>query len=157
MFLDNFNIFLEHTKIIYKNPIIFMLIFLFLTIASYFDFKYKKIPNKLNLSFFIIRLVLIPILKFNINNIWGLLIGFFIIFIPAMIVNKPMGGDIKAMTVLGFYLGSYSIVVLLFLIVLIGLLYFVINNYIFKRKNEVPFAPFFLIAHLLLGLVVLIV
>lgn len=148
MFLDN--LFSEQIKIVYQNPIILISTIVFLMIASYFDIKYRKIPNKLNLICFVIRILLVPMVGFSFNNIWGLLLGFFMILIPAMIMNKPMGGDIKTVAVLGFYLGNYSIFALIAVVIIISLLYILITNCILKKKKDFPFIPFFLLAHIIL-------
>lgn len=121
---------------------------MFLVVASYFDKKEMKIPNKLNLSFGIIRILLIPLVGIGFGNIYGMMFGFLIILIPAMIKNKPMGGDIKMMTVLGLYLGMQNTMVLLFGTIIYSLL-FSIPVFLGKRKDEyVPLAPFVLASYL---------
>lgn len=146
--------FIEYISKIYQNNLITILVLLFLAIASYFDIKNRKIPNELNLIFFIIRFIIIPIVGFNIGNVVGLLIGFFIIFIPAMIMNKPMGGDIKTMAVLGLYLQGYGIVFLLGILVIVSLVYTISKELILKKKIDIPFAPFFLISYILMELII---
>lgn len=115
----------------------------FLGMASFFDVKSRKIPDKLTLAFFLLRLIVIPLVPISLNNVYGLLAGLFIILIPAMIVNKPMGGDIKTMAVLGFYLGFYGIAVTVFIIVALALIYYGICKLRKMKLEEIPFALFF--------------
>lgn len=154
MFLGNI---LENLKLIYSNPIILLISITFLTIASYFDFKTRKIPDRLNLLFLIMRIGLIPLIGFNFNNLLGLVFGGLVILIPAMIMNKPMGGDIKCMAVLGFIIGIHSAFVLLITIAFTSLIYILIVNYTLKSRIEIPFAPFYLFAHLAMCILINII
>ena len=139
MFLDNLD-----------NIYLYITLVLFLVIASYFDIKYLKIPNKLNLSFFVIRFALIPIIGFSMDNIYGFLFAFLIFLIPAMIANKPMGGDIKAFSVIGLYLGFKTTILSLIIIIVISIIYMTIKKFIYKDINDIPLAPFFLLSILIL-------
>lgn len=147
--------FLDKIILIYSNAYIFLPVLIFLLLASYFDIKYRKIPNKLNLLFFIIRFAMIPLVGFSASNIYGFLFGFFIILIPAMIVCKPMGGDIKAMAVLGLYLELLGIFVLLVGTIIVSLMYFFFEKIRGRKKVEIPFAPFFLISFIAIFIFVL--
>lgn len=140
MFLDN------HSEMINSLLISYGILIVFLSMASYFDIKYLKIPNKLNLSFLIVRLLLIPIIGIKLDNIYGLAFGFFIILIPAMIANKPMGGDIKSLAVIGFYLAFKKSLVFVTILIIVSFIYMIIKKYIFKDIRDVPLAPFFLIS-----------
>lgn len=131
---------------IYGNVYVLAASFLLLLIASYFDMKYMIIPNKLNLTFLIVRLLLSFIIGIELGNLYGLIVGFLLIFIPAMIKNKPMGGDIKLMAVLGFYLGVKNVFILLVGTVLFGFLYVIIRILIKKELKDFPFAPFILLS-----------
>lgn len=141
-------------EIIYWSIYSNLFLFVFLSIASYFDIKEFKIPNKLNLSFLIGRFVLIPFISIGLENIYGLLVGLLLILIPAMIINKPMGGDIKMSAVLGFYLGIQNIIVLL-----IGTVVVSIVPAILKKRQEseerkdIPLAPFVLISFIIVNII----
>ena len=141
------------TKYLYWNMYIKISLLIFLVIASYFDKKQMKIPNKLNLIFFIIRLALIPIIGINVENIYGLLAGLFLILVPAMIKCKPMGGDIKMMAVLGFYLGVQNILILLVGTVIFALVYYIPTILGKKEKKDVPLAPFVLSSFILMNII----
>lgn len=154
MFIDNL---IVSAKLSYLNIYIAVFVLVFLTIASIYDIKYRKIPDKLNLTFLIGRILLIFVIGFSWNNIFGMLIGLFTILIPAMIKNKPMGGDIKTMAVLGLYLGGYGVFALLVTTVVISLAYTLIVNYIMKSKLDIPFAPFFLIAYLIISTALILI
>ena len=116
-------------------------VLILLLIASYFDSKEFRIPNKLNLGCFILRFALIPLIGFSWGNICGLIVGILIILIPAMIKNKPMGGDIKMLGVLGLYLGAKNVLILLIGTVILAFLYFLLI-YIKRIKRKYSFSSF---------------
>lgn len=132
---------------IYANKYVLISLFSLLLIASYFDIKYKIIPDKLNLIFLVIRLLLSFIIGIKLDNIFGLIVGFLLVLIPAMIKNKPMGGDIKLMTVLGFYLGVKNIFILAAGTVVFSLLYAIPNAIKQKKLKDFPLAPFILLSY----------
>ncbi|MDX1920452.1 MAG: prepilin peptidase [Candidatus Caenarcaniphilales bacterium] len=77
--------------------------------AAAFDLKTRKIPNKYNLTFFIIALttkifLLSTSSKYLLNGMIGALIGF-AIFLPFFILRLAGGGDIKLLAALGMVLG----------------------------------------------------
>lgn len=77
--------------------------------ACYFDVKYRKIPNKYNLGFFILSLILNAFLAFHrlidfTQNMLGCMLGFSLLFLPFML-KMGGAGDVKLLTVLGFILG----------------------------------------------------
>lgn len=141
-----------NAEYLYWNTYIRISILSFLIIASYFDKKQMKIPNALNLAFLIVRLALIPLIGFERGNIYGLLAGLFLILIPAMIKCKPMGGDIKMMAVLGFYLGVQNILILLVGTVIFALVYYIPTILGKKEKKDVPLAPFVLSSFILMNI-----
>lgn len=135
---------------LYGEPLFLLLFTLFLLIASYTDMKTLKIPNWLNASMVLVRFALIPVIGFSIGDVVGAILGFFVLLIPAIIKMHKMGGDIKAMAVVGLFLGAYLVPVFLFLIIGYFALYVLIMTLLKKKLKNVPFAPFFLLAHLTL-------
>ena len=73
--------------------------------------------------------------------------GFLLVLIPAMIKNKPMGGDIKLMAVLGFYLGVKNIFVLLAGTVGFSIIYIIPKLIKQKEIKDFPLAPFVLLSY----------
>lgn len=90
-------------------PLVAIAFLIYLGIVAYVDYKTLKIPNKLNLTFACIRLLLMIIYGFSTDSVLGAVVGFIAIFLPAFIMNVPMGGDIKCFTVMGLYLGVEGI------------------------------------------------
>lgn len=150
MFLDNV---LSATNTLYSNNAIVATLLVFLMVATITDIRALKIPDKLNGLFFILRLALIPIIGISFNNVLGAIIGFFLLLIPAMIRMHKMGGDIKCMTVVGFYLGAYITPVFIAITCIYGLVYSLFKLFITKKKGNMPFAPFFLLTHITLWLI----
>lgn len=140
----------------YFNIYTRVVVFLLLGVASYFDSKELRIPDKLNLGFLILRLALIPFISFSWGNIYGLLVGLLLILIPAMIKCKPMGGDIKMMAVLGFYLGVQNILVLLIGTVIIAIIYYIPTILGKREKKDIPLAPFVLSSFILMNIISLL-
>lgn len=145
---------------IYDNPLVFGVIILFLLFSSYTDLKYLKIYNKSNLAFLMVRIIFIFIpvfnLNFNIQTIIGGILGAGFLMVPAMKLMYNMGGDIKLLGVLGLYLGGYNITLLLALSCITMLLFSLIRKIITKKelKNlDTPFAPFFTVSFLIMGLI----
>jgi Flp pilus assembly protein protease CpaA len=113
-----------------------------LTIASYTDIKKFTIPNWLSLSGIILRLVIIPLTGFTFGDIGGAVVGFLILFIPALISNHAMGGDIKLITVMGLYLGIKGIIAIIVVSILLSLLYYTGTQLLRKKAKNYPYAPF---------------
>lgn len=122
---------------------------IYMAIASFYDIKYKIIPDELTITFFFLRLFAIPIMGFRVDNVSGLVVGFLLLLIPAMIANKKMGGDIKAAAITGFYYGVYGTGVFLAILCIISLAYLVVSKKI-KSKQDIPLAPFFLASHIVM-------
>lgn len=124
--------------------------FLFLGIASYFDIKERKIPNKSVVTYILIRVCLLHFAPIEANHLLGLVLGYLIIFIPAFIVNKPMGGDMKAMAALGLGVGLYDLLPFVILTLLVSFAYY---GQLYLRKKalkDIPFAVFYFIGMILL-------
>lgn len=135
---------------LYGSPSLLIALTIFLAIATYTDVKTLKIPDKLNGAFFVLRLLLIPFIGFSIDAVWGALFAFIAMLIPAMIKMHKMGGDIKSLTVVGFYVGIYIAPMFLILTCVYFILYAMVCFALRKVIKNVPFAPFFLISHLTL-------
>ena len=124
----------------YGNPYALLPVLLFCILVSYHDTITMKIPDAITKSFFILRFGLIYWIPITSGNIIGFLFGALIILIPAMIINKPMGGDIKFMAVLGAYTNDAIVISSL----LFGIIFFVGFAIITRmKKNEMlAFGPF---------------
>jgi len=138
---------------IYAAPISLLGFTFFLIWASYKDLKTMKIKNYQNLSFFLTGLILFIMSQFKIpyvgfelgpSHFYGALVGFFLLFIPGMILNYAFGGDIKFSTVMGFWVGPTAILLILIIAVLLQFSILVIRAFVtknFSMKNNFPFAP----------------
>jgi len=145
----------------YGNYILVAIVTIFLGIASYTDIKSLKIPNKLNLTFGIIAVLVFVIYEYSWMDISlhliGATFGFFALLIPAMIRMHKMGGDIKAITVVGLFIGIEIMPFFLAISCITALIYIVFRYFILKKiGGNMPFAPFFLLTHFILFLVNLI-
>lgn len=138
---------------LYGHPLVAVLFTVFLVIATITDVSTLKIPNKLNLAFFLVRIALIPIMGFTIYDVAGALLAFFALLIPAMVKMHKMGGDIKCATVIGFYAGFVLTSVFLLLACLYFILYQIVRMALGTHVKMLPFAPFFLAANLTLMVV----
>ena len=124
-------------------------IFIFMLMASRIDMAELRIPNQLNLSMFILRLMVAFVYPIGSEHILGFIFGGLFILIPAMIILKPMGGDIKFLAVLGFWIGDIPI----FITMIFATIFFIVYAGIIKkkgRKESMAFAPFMSIACTLL-------
>lgn len=144
---------------IFDNPLLMIIITIFLTYSTYTDLKEKKIYNISNGIFLIFRFIFIimPIysLSFSLNSLLGGIGVFILMLIPAVIVMSKMGGDIKLGSVLGFYFGLDISFIFLVLTIIISIIHLCYRTYIKKdidKKTYVPYAPYFFIAFLLLNI-----
>lgn len=141
------------TEMIYWSIYTRASLLVFLSVASYFDKKEFRIPNKLNLGFLAVRLLLIPLIGLNLGSLYGAIIGLLLVLIPAMIINKPMGGDIKLLAVSGLFLGAQNILILLGGTILAGIVPAVIVKKSSKERKDIPLAPFVLISFILMNII----
>lgn len=125
---------------------IFILTLIFLLLITGTDLKSCKIYDKHLLIVLAIRLAMIPFNDLGIGweQIIGLVVGFFVWFVPAMAINKNMGGDIKAYAILGLLLGWKVLIPHLVLTLILGLVFSGLRLK-FKVK-DFPLAPMFLVA-----------
>lgn len=130
-----------------STPALYIPLIVFLLIAAFTDVKHLKIPNWLNATFLLIRLLLIPFVGIAWSDIGGAAFLFFMVFIIAFITYMQMGGDIKAMVVLGIYLGfSLSVVFLfisIFYLAVAGIVVYIKTK---DKRADIPFAPCFLLS-----------
>lgn len=150
MFIDNLKIVIPEMHRVYENPYILVILSIFLLIATYTDIKEMKIPNKLNLAFFAVRLLIIPLMGFRLSDIGGAITAFIVLMIPAMIKMHKMGGDIKFLTVLGLYIGFSLVPVFIITTCVVALLWCLLINIKGRKLGNMPFAPFFLATHIIL-------
>jgi leader peptidase (prepilin peptidase)/N-methyltransferase len=124
----------------YSYYYIIPIVLLYIIVASITDIKEKKIFDKLNYSFLLLRIIAIPIYPIQRTHIVGFIAAFFIVLIPAMIKGRQMGGDIKFAAVLGAWIGDDSI----FASILIACVFFVLFAFVGKKKKDdmIPFGPF---------------
>lgn len=111
-----------------------------------------------------IILAFIPQLNYGLTKeyILGGIAGFLILFIPAFITMLNMGGDIKFVGAIGFYLGFPGVIPFLFLSCGYGLIYAFIRNKIKKddvitKKTLFPFAPCFLASYITMFIVYILI
>ena len=150
MYLDNFNILKDYLLELYSNNYFVYSVLVYLIIATYTDIKTMKIPNKLNLTFLIIRFLLIFVgFEFTYIHLIGGICGILFLLIPAVIKMHKMGGDIKLMGVLGLYLGMYNAIPFLIATTFFSAIVSIPKSIITKKKENFPFAPFFLTSHVL--------
>ncbi len=145
----SFNI--EEFFVVYKDLLTVVLLMIYLLIASYYDIKERRIPNKLNLFFLIIRLMLIPLIGIKKENFLGAIMMFLVFFIPSFITLHKMAGDIKMAFVIGLYLSVKPSIMIIGVSLLLSLSYIAVN-FIIKREvvNSMPYAPFFSISFVVL-------
>jgi len=154
LFIDSFiTSILHELHSVYGNYLLVAIMTFFLGIATYTDVKSFKIPNKLNFTMSIIALILI-FFDFSFSTLFvklsGAFVGFFMLFLPAMIKNHAMGGDIKAVTVIGLFIGVKLIIPFLVLACLFGSLFIILRIHKGSLFSVMPFAPFFFISHITL-------
>lgn len=124
-------------------------VFIFIAIAAYIDQKEMRIPNQLNYGMMMFRFAFIPFLPLEAKYLIGFIIGGAIIMIPAMIILKPMGGDIKFAAALGLWVGDVKLVLTLSVAVILFVVYGVFIKKL-NRKESAPFAPFMSLGFLII-------
>lgn len=125
-----------------------VLLFSVLLVASYFDIRFRIIPDGIH-----VVITLIGVIDFNaINSLTGLLLSPLPFFIMAVVRSGSIGGgDIKLLGACGFALGFFqtvtsSMVGIVLVIVFYSLKY---SGNIKADNQSFPFAPFFLIGWIL--------
>lgn len=120
-----------------------------LLVILFIDLQTLTIPNILVLILLLISLVFSVYEKNIIGSLIGSMVGFTFFLLIALISRGGMGGgDIKLVGALGFLLGLYMTLVMIFLsfilggIVSIGLILTKVKT----KKDPIPFGPFIVIA-----------
>lgn len=144
----------EDVLSVYTEPIVVIVLTLFMLIASYIDIKYLKIPNWLNGLFLLSRFLLIPIMGFGMSHVLGAIIAYVLLLIPAMIVMLKMGGDLKHIFVLGTFYGAWLIVPFLLVATFMQGIVIIFCKLTGRNVKLLPFAPFFFLSHVVFGLIV---
>lgn len=136
-----------------------LLFTLFCVWASITDIRSLVVKNKMNLAFLLTGLVLwlLPNGSLTLGKLHfiGMVVGFLLLFIPGMIINHAFGGDIKFVSVMGFWVGPYTICSILFTSSLIQLIIHLILRLVNRRHDQprsitLPFAPVFVVGFFLL-------
>lgn len=130
----------------------------------------------MDILFFLVGFCVTDIVKKQISNIWflicllfgvlkiilnieilrqavgGLLMASIISYAIYFVSKGEMGmGDVKMLACIGFYIGFYNFIRVLFGAVLMAVIFGIILMFLKKanRKTEIPFAPFLTIAFLI--------
>ena len=130
--------------------------------AFVIDFKYKIIPDRLNLTIFEVGIVIAFLYGFSnvaitIDLLFGMLTGGAIFAIIALIGGMIYGkeamglGDAKFIAALGLYFGLTNIVIISVMSFLLGAIVgIILIVFRVKKSNEyIPFGPFIVISTLI--------
>lgn len=131
---------------VFHNKFLLIIFLCFLLFASYSDIKKQLIYDKFNLIMFSVRIFTFFILGFQIKYIFGAIFMFLILLFAGVIVNKPMGGDIKFCGNIGLWLGFYDAAVVLFISLILNLIF----RKITKNTNPMALAPFLLVSFIII-------
>lgn len=129
------------------ETIVGLTLYLLLICITVSDLENQIIPNKVLLPFLFIglveRLVLSPTINWWNNPIVGFGIGFGVLYLLAYVSNGGMGGgDIKLLAVIGVFLGSFGVLLTLFIGSVLGLLYAIFSGAYINKKKKIAFGPF---------------
>lgn len=120
-------------------------VLLLLAVLSYIDIKKREVPHCGVLALFLY--VLITTDRITASLFWGIYAfgGSFLVY---LITKGGMGGgDVKILSVLGFYWGPYFPVYLGFLSLTAGMGFVLTGIVCNKLKVSLPLVPFMLLAH----------
>lgn len=130
-------------------------------VIAWIDRHERRIPNRILLILLGIRAVLlvgewtlVPSMGLSllISSLMGMLIGGGLFLLAYFISRGGVGmGDVKLFAVIGTYMGTGSIMALVFITALAAALYSIIMLILkkIKLKEEIPFAPFVLVGIIL--------
>lgn len=148
------------TAPLWSEPLALLVLVGFLLWAGIFDIKTFTITNRFNRAFLVTGLALmglhfmeswlgypswLPSLSIGWSNVWGAVVGFLVLFVPAFLKNHPMGGDIKIMTIIGLWLGLPATLVVLMASVFLNALIAIGGQLLrahFTQTTPTPFAAF---------------
>jgi leader peptidase (prepilin peptidase) / N-methyltransferase len=137
-----------------QEPLVSLTLVSLLMIITVSDLAYMLIPNKIIAFFailFSIERASIPLTPWY-DSIIGGLVGFFLLYVIALISKGGMGGgDIKLYAVLGIALGWKIVLLSFFLSTLIGAIGGIVGMMLGKveRGKPMPFGPYITIGTLL--------
>jgi len=131
-----------------------------LVVIAFIDFKWRIIPDEINLSILVAGIIYslykMGLLRGIVFSLTGSLVGFLFLLLTAHIGDKVFkkeslgGGDIKLIAGLGTFLGAKNVFVCIFLSSILGIFYAVPLYFMSKkRKKEIPFGPFIMLAGLI--------
>lgn len=137
----------------------------FMFYIAMIDYKFKLIPSLLIRIMFVVRVafLLIEIMVYSeygmqlfISAIGGLVMSFIVMILGYFISRKSLGmGDVRLLTLVGFYLGSSAIyaemLLAFFLSAIVGLILIALKK--MKMRDVMPFAPYVAISVLVVVLV----
>lgn len=119
-------------------------LFMIITVS---DLKYMLIPDKILLVFagiFLIERIFIPLTPWW-DSLLGSVIGFTLLLIIAIVSKGGMGGgDIKLFALIGFVVGTKTMLLSFMLATFYGAFFGIIGLLfkLVKRGNPIPFGPF---------------
>lgn len=126
------------------------ILLLFLAVLTYYDLKYKKIPAWLLLLMAVTGMIyVIKIGDYkNLSRYMGILVGL-VFFALALLSHEAIGkGDALLFLILGWFLGMYQTIFLLFVAFFLSAVFAGFLLLIKKGnfKTSLPFLPFLYIA-----------
>ncbi len=128
-----------------------------LSVSSYFDIKYKRIPNKLTLGMlsFLCCFIAVNVLITGVSPGAGQLVHciagaatpFFVMLPAEMLTQKQFGaGDKKALFVIGLSVGFWGSIFVIFGMLAGALLFSIFKRV--RKKDHIALAPFILISYI---------
>lgn len=125
-------------------------------LIAWIDQRKRRIPNKILLAMLAARILILAIewlsvpsmgMAILISSIFGMLLGGGMFLLAHFLSRGGVGmGDVKLFAVIGWYVGSGSIMPLVFLTAVVSAVYSIVMLILkkIKLKEEIPFAPFVL-------------
>lgn len=148
--LERFILSWEELIPFFQNGLVIAFLLSAFLYASYTDIMEYKIYDKFNFFLLVASLPLVFIPVYGLPLTWssylGSIVAVIVLLIPAVVFLQKMGGDIKFMGVMGFYLGLGVTIFTLILGCIYMLLFSLIRKIVTKQKIrylKTPMAPFF--------------
>ena len=135
------SIFLENSAYIFDNPIVSMVLLVYLVVATYTDIKYLKIYDKFNLSLVFTRIIFLflPVygVRFSFDNIIASLLVFVTMLAFGVIFMHKMGGDIKFLTAFMLFFNVEFMLIFMTTASVCNLLYsLLLKAYLLKERKK---------------------
>lgn len=139
----------------------YLILLIFMFLIAWIDQHERKIPNRLLKWLLLIRGILLVAEWFAysgagmvifLSSLLGMLIGGGLFLLAHFVSRGGVGmGDVKLFAVIGAYMGSGSIMGVIFLTAVLSALYSLVMlvRKKIKLKEEIPFAPFILVGLIL--------